>query len=125
MSFDPITYAAVQQLAKASESGPAVGHGVQIGSKLPIVTDLQGRKFLSSGYVLPRSQVPGVSEDMCVASPDGITWTTRTIPAGTYRSVTAHNNLFVAVGANLCATSPILFLVGFEDYSQYLYMRIS
>jgi hypothetical protein len=39
-------------------------------------------------------------------SPDATTWTTRTIPAGTYNAITTNGSLFVAVGASVCATSP-------------------
>ena len=168
MSFDPITYAAIMQLKKVmgdiqtqSGSSTDVGHGVKIGSSLTIVTDLQGRKFLRSGFLLPHSQVPEISEDMCArsigewtkrtistgtyysvtshdgllvavgsssvcaTSPDGINWTKRTISTGTYQSVTSHDRLLVAVGnGSVCATSSIILLAGFENYSEYLYMRI-
>ena len=40
------------------------------------------------------------------SSPDGITWTSRTIPSGAYNAVAYANGLFVAVGSNLVSTSP-------------------
>lgn len=46
-----------------------------------------------------------VGASVCATSTDGITWTARTIPAGTYTSLTYGNSLYVAVGTNVCATS--------------------
>lgn len=46
-----------------------------------------------------------VGASVCATSADGITWTARTIPAGTYTSLTYGNSLFAAVGTNVCATS--------------------
>jgi hypothetical protein len=40
------------------------------------------------------------------SSPDGITWTLQTIPAGTYQGVTWNGSIFAAVGASAAATSP-------------------
>jgi hypothetical protein len=49
-----------------------------------------------------------VGASVCATSPDGITWTARTIPAGTYYAVTINSSgLFCAVGdSSVCATSP-------------------
>ena len=48
-----------------------------------------------------------VGISVAASSPDGVTWTVRTIPAGTYTSVhwSQTIGIFVAVGTNLCATS--------------------
>jgi hypothetical protein len=45
---------------------------------------------------------PGVA----ATSPDGITWTRRTLPAGNWRDITYGNGVFVAVGDGGSATSP-------------------
>jgi hypothetical protein len=46
----------------------------------------------------------GVSE--AYTSANGSSWTSRTIPAGTYNKIIYADSLFVAVGASKCATSP-------------------
>src|SRR5574341_2002976 len=46
------------------------------------------------------------SDSVAATSPDGITWTARTIPAGTYRSVAWNGTVFAAVGDSVAATSP-------------------
>jgi len=38
-------------------------------------------------------------------SPDGITWTERTVPSGAYYAIIYANNLWVAVGNGVCVTS--------------------
>jgi len=49
----------------------------------------------------------GVQTNGCATSPDGVTWTGRTIPAGVYHSVACSpSGRIFAVGANCCATSP-------------------
>lgn len=49
----------------------------------------------------------GVGLDTCQTSPDGITWTAQTIPAGPYNDVAwgSSGNRFVAVGGNKVARS--------------------
>jgi hypothetical protein len=47
-----------------------------------------------------------VGTNVAATSPDGITWTSRTIPAGTYRGLEWNGAKFVAVGSSVCATSP-------------------
>lgn len=42
----------------------------------------------------------------CFTSADGITWTSRTIPAGTYQDVIYANGLYVAYGTSIISTSP-------------------
>lgn len=39
-----------------------------------------------------------IGASVCATSPDGLTWTSRTVPAGTYRAVKWIGNRFVAVG---------------------------
>ncbi len=53
---------------------------------------------------VPTFVAVGLNE--AATSPDGITWTSQPIPAGSWTSVTYGNNQFVAVGANQAATSP-------------------
>jgi len=48
-----------------------------------------------------------VGANAAASSPNGTTWTARTIPTGTYSAIawSASLGMFVAVGTNLCATS--------------------
>jgi hypothetical protein len=48
----------------------------------------------------------GTSSTNAATSPDGITWTARTIPSGAYYAVIYAAGLFVAIGTSVCATSP-------------------
>jgi hypothetical protein len=50
--------------------------------------------------------IVAVGDSVAATSPDGITWTARTIPAGTYQSVAWNGTVFVAVGNSVVATSP-------------------
>jgi len=47
-----------------------------------------------------------VGVDSAYTSTNGSSWTSRTIPAGTYNKIIYADSLFVAVGASKCATSP-------------------
>jgi len=47
-----------------------------------------------------------VGVDSAYTSVNGSSWTSRTIPAGTYHKIIYANSLFIAVGASKCATSP-------------------
>ena len=46
-----------------------------------------------------------VGDGKCATSSDGVTWTARTIPAGTYNALAWNGSRFVAVGNSVCATS--------------------
>ena len=46
-----------------------------------------------------------VGDGKCATSSDGITWTARTIPAGTYNALAWNRTRFVAVGSSVSATS--------------------
>jgi hypothetical protein len=52
------------------------------------------------------STLAAVGIDVAYTSTDGSSWTSRTIPAGTYNKIIFADSLFVAVGASKCATSP-------------------
>ena len=47
-----------------------------------------------------------VGVDTAFTSSNGSSWTTRTIPSGTYNKIIYSDGLFVAVGSSKCATSP-------------------
>ena len=46
-----------------------------------------------------------VGDGKCATSSDGVTWTARTIPAGTYNALAWNGSRFVAVGNSVSATS--------------------
>jgi photosystem II stability/assembly factor-like uncharacterized protein len=51
----------------------------------------------------------GGANPVCATSPDGITWTARTIPGGegyAYYAIAWNGSIFCAVGYSICATSP-------------------
>jgi len=57
--------------------------------------------------IFANSLFVAVGISSCFTSSDGITWTSRTIPAGTYTDVIYANGLYVAYGANgVISTSP-------------------
>lgn len=60
--------------------------------------------FLSVGSNAGTLAAVGVNA--AYTSANGSSWTSRTIPAGTYNKVIYADSLFVAVGASKCATSP-------------------
>jgi hypothetical protein len=47
-----------------------------------------------------------VGTSVAATSPAGVSWTTRTIPAGDYRGVARNGSVFAAVGSSVAATSP-------------------
>ena len=60
-------------------------------------------------YSSEKSLFVAVSRDgtnRVMTSPDGITWTSRTIPSGSYYTIDWNSVLFCAVGDNAVATSP-------------------
>jgi hypothetical protein len=56
-------------------------------------------------YAIPPLFV-AVGANLVATSPTGVTWTARTIPAGSWTAVVWNGTVFVAVGSNVAATSP-------------------
>lgn len=77
-----------------------------IGAVNVVVTnpDLQTATLVNGFSYMALIVAVGLS--VAVSSPDGITWTTRAIPAGTYNSVAWNGALYATVGASVAATSP-------------------
>jgi hypothetical protein len=56
--------------------------------------------------IFANSLFVAVGTNSCFTSPDGITWTSRTIPTGIYSDVIYANGLYVAYGNSIISTSP-------------------
>ncbi len=59
-----------------------------------------GAVFTPSAVSAPFASFVAIGTNIAASSPDGITWTNRTIPAGTYTSVIWAGDRFVAVAAS-------------------------
>jgi hypothetical protein len=97
--------------------GEAIGNFTSIQRTIPTgfwndvaYSDYVGLYVAVTGY-----NVSGSTSNFCATSPDGITWTQRTMPVsarwwsvvyggGLFLAVASHNSALVA--ANICATSP-------------------
>lgn len=55
--------------------------------------------------IFANSLFVAVGTSSCFTSPDGVTWTSRSIPAGTYTDVIYANGLYVAYGNGILSTS--------------------
>jgi hypothetical protein len=109
---------AAGQTVRLSPGGANAGLVVSVGSSSLVqrstdhgatwstagITGLSGDYF---GIGSKGDLYVAVGVNVCSTSPDGLTWTARTIPAGTYNAVAWTGSLFVATGnGGKCATSP-------------------
>ncbi len=88
----------ITTLARAANVVTAVtqaAHGYQTGEVV----------YLPLGYGSAGTFV-AVGTNVAATSPDGVTWTARTIPAGSYKALVWTGTQLVAVGLGCCATSP-------------------
>jgi hypothetical protein len=108
---------ATGQIVRVSPGGALSSHAVGVGDSSAAERSADagdtwsaaGISGLSGTYygVTSRGTLYcAVGNNVCATSPDGLTWTPRTIPAGMYRAVVWTGSQFVAVGAGVCATSP-------------------
>jgi hypothetical protein len=108
---------AVGQVVRVGPGGALPGHAVALGTGGAAARSTDNGTSWSGGGISGLSgsyfAVVGngvayvaVGSNVCASSVDGLTWTPRTIPAGTYRAIVWTGSKFVAVGdAGAGATS--------------------
>jgi hypothetical protein len=99
-------------IVRVSPGGGTVGYDVAIESNTTVQRSTNnGASYSSAGISgLPAGTFYGASSNgattvvvgasVCATSTDGLTFTPRTIPAGTYRAVVYGNSVWVAIGDN-------------------------
>jgi hypothetical protein len=91
--------ASVTQLSRTSNvvtATTAAAHGFTTGQIVRI----------APGAASTATMLVAVGSSAAASSSDGITWTARTIPAGTYNAAEWNGSLFATVGSSVAATSP-------------------
>jgi hypothetical protein len=99
------------QIVRVGPGGSAGGHAVAIGVSAAIQRTTDNAATWSAAGItgLPVGTYNAITSkgdlyvavgaSVCATSPDGLTWTSRTIPAGTYNAISWSGTRFVAVGA--------------------------
>lgn len=86
--------------ASMAQWSPALNGTWNLVASLPFT----GRQAIAYGAGL--FVAVGTTSPYCATSPDGVTWTSQTIPPGSYFDIVWNGSIFVATGHGITASSP-------------------